>query len=458
MPIAAQTPLRAPMPTPVPAARMQPSPVAASPVAAPTPAKPAYVAASIPAAVTPAASQSDSGNPITRTVRANVRDVNASHPVAPKPSEESTTIRTPRPDPISADHRSFETQLRNAVPAPQEPYKFAIQDEEERNDMTKNTPPWWKTRSVAAAVFVILAAGIGVAGRSLFSPSADAAVPGTLVVETNPPGVPVVLDGKRSGQTPVRLEVSAGSHVLTLLTEPAARTIPVTIAAGATVSQYVEVPKVVAETGQLQIRTDPSGARVVVDGTPRGAAPVTVENLMPGAHTVDVSNENGSVRQEITVSAGTTSSLVVPMQSAPQGSLSGFISVAAPVDLQIFEDVRLVGSSRSDRVMVSVGRHELDIVNEALGFRTRRTVNVTAGQVANIKLDWPNGSMALNAQPWAEVFIDGERVGETPIGNVPVPIGTHEVRFRHPELGEQVVRSTVTLGSPARLSVDLRKK
>jgi hypothetical protein len=66
--------------------------------------------------------------------------------------------------------------------------------------------------------------------------------------------------------------------------------------------------------------------------------------------------------------------------------------------------------------------------------------------------------MAINAQPWAGVFIDGERVGETPIGNVPVPIGTYEVRFRHPELGEQVVRSTVTLETPARLSVDLRKR
>ena len=97
--------------------------------------------------------------------------------------------------------------------------RFAIQEEEqEPDDMTHNTP-WWRRRSVAAAVFVMLAAGIGLAGRSLFSPSADAAVPGTLVVETNPPGVAVVLDGKRSGETPVRLEVAAGSHVLTLLTE-----------------------------------------------------------------------------------------------------------------------------------------------------------------------------------------------------------------------------------------------
>ena len=334
--------------------------------------------------------------------------------------------------------------------------RFAVQ-EEEQDDMTHNTP-WWRRRSVAAALFVMVAAGVGVAGRSLMSPSADAAVPGTLVVESNPAGVVVMLDGKRSGETPVTLEVAAGSHVLTLMTGENPRTIPLTIAAGATVSQFFDVPKPTVATGHLQIRTEPSGARVVVDGQPRGAAPVLVENLNPGSHTVEVTADGNTVRQEIMVAAGTTASLVVPMQQTPQGALSGYISISAPVDVQIYEDVRLVGSSRSDRLMVAVGRHELDIVNEALGYRARRTVNVTPGQVTAIKLDWPNGSMAINAQPWAEVFIDGERVGETPIGNVPVPIGTHEVRFRHPELGEQVVRSTVTLGSPARLSVDLRKR
>jgi hypothetical protein len=325
--------------------------------------------------------------------------------------------------------------------------------------MTQNTP-WWRRRSVAAIFVVGVLASAGVAARSFLFPSASAAVAGTLVVNTNPPGIGVVLDGKRSGETPVSLQVSPGDHVLTLLTEGKPRTIPVTITAGSTVSQFVEVPRVVAETGQLQIRTEPSGARVVVDGTPRGAAPLLVENLAPGSHTVEVSHENATVRQEIIVAAGVTASLVVPMATGVPANapISGWISVSAPADVQVFEDTRLVGSSRSDRLMMAVGRHELDIVNEALGFRARRVVTVAPGQVSAIKLDWPNGSMALNAQPWAEVFIDGERVGETPIGNVSVPIGSHEVRFRHPELGEQVVRSTVTLGSPARLSVDLRKR
>ena len=75
-----------------------------------------------------------------------------------------------------------------------------------------------------------------------------------------------------------------------------------------------------------------------------------------------------------------------------------------------------------------------------------------------INIDFPKGTIALNAVPWAEVWIDGERVGETPIGNLPVAIGSHEIILRHPELGEQRHVTTVTLNGPARLSVDMRKR
>ena len=54
--------------------------------------------------------------------------------------------------------------------------------------------------------------------------------------------------------------------------------------------------------------------------------------------------------------------------------------------------------------------------------------------------------------------MDGDRVGETPIGNLPLTIGSHEIVFRHPEFGEQRHAATVGLKAPARLSVDMRKK
>jgi hypothetical protein len=132
--------------------------------------------------------------------------------------------------------------------------------------------------------------------------------------------------------------------------------------------------------------------------------------------------------------------------------------VKAPAELQIFEDNRLLGTSQSERIMVSVGRHRFLLVNEALGFSEVQTVNVTPGRVSTVKPDWPIGAMSLNAVPWAEVWVDGQQVGETPLGNVAVPIGTHDVVFRHPDLGEKRVRSVVTLGAPAKVSVDLRQR
>jgi hypothetical protein len=198
-----------------------------------------------------------------------------------------------------------------------------------------------------------------------------------------------------------------------------------------------------------------------VDGKAYGRSPVTVKGLTAGTHHVVLENESGTFSDDVVVEAGATASLVVPMTPVkPQAgaNLSGWIAISAPSDLQVFEGGRLVGSSRSDRIMVAVGRHDLEMVSDALGYRSTKTVDVAPGQVATVKPDWPKGSMAVNALPWAEVSIDGERVGETPIGSVPVPIGTHEIVFRHPSLGERRTTATVTTGAPTRVSMDMRAK
>jgi hypothetical protein len=83
---------------------------------------------------------------------------------------------------------------------------------------------------------------------------------------------------------------------------------------------------------------------------------------------------------------------------------------------------------------------------------------VAAGRVAALNIAIPKGTVSLNAVPWATVSIDGENVGDTPIGNFPLAVGQHEVVFRNTELGEQRRIITVTLRAPTRLSVDLTRK
>ena len=108
------------------------------------------------------------------------------------------------------------------------------------------------------------------------------------------------------------------------------------------------------------------------------------------------------------------------------------------------------------RLELPAGRHDLDITSDALGFRARRSVVVQAGQTANVRVDTPTAPLSVNALPWADVLIDGQPVGQTPLANVPVPIGTREVVFRHPTYGERTQRVTVTLKGPARVSVNMQ--
>jgi hypothetical protein len=137
---------------------------------------------------------------------------------------------------------------------------------------------------------------------------------------------------------------------------------------------------------------------------------------------------------------------------------AGWLSVTSPITLQMRERGKIIGTTESERVMLPAGDHEIDFSNDALGFQTQRRLKVSAGKSTAAQIEVPNGTISLNATPWAEVFIDGQRVGETPIGNLSKPIGRHDVLFRHPEFGERRETIVVTVGQTARLGVDLRKK
>ena len=254
------------------------------------------------------------------------------------------------------------------------------------------------------------------------------------------------------------LTLPAGVHSVVLRGAGEPRRMQISVSAGAQISQYIELPKSVKTTGGLLVRTEPPGAQVTVDRAPQGASPATIAGLTPGDHTVVVSADGVSVEQIVNVEAGLTSSLVVPLAGRDRSLLSGWVSVSAPIDVQIYENGKLLGTNQTDRLMVSAGEHHFEFVNDAFGFRVARNMSVGAGKAETIALKMPMGSMAVNAVPWAEVWLDGEKAGDTPIGNLPATIGRHEVVFRHPELGESRQTVTVTLAVPARLSVDLRKK
>ncbi|HEX6640021.1 MAG TPA: PEGA domain-containing protein, partial [Thermoanaerobaculia bacterium] len=99
----------------------------------------------------------------------------------------------------------------------------------------------------------------------------------------------------------------------------------------------------------------------------------------------------------------------------------------------------------------------IELVNLGLEFSAARTVQIAAGRTANVSIPLPAGKLSVNAVPWADVSLDGAALGTTPLGDLSVPIGTHELVFRHPQLGERRQTVTVKAQTPARIGIDLRK-
>lgn len=143
-------------------------------------------------------------------------------------------------------------------------------------------------------------------------------------------------------------------------------------------------------------------------------------------------------------------------KSVPAGPKFGGVKLASTIDLQVFESNNLLGSTAGP-IAINEGTHALELVNDLLGFRTTRTINVRAGQMTAITVPVPDGRVSINAVPWADVVIDGTPAGQTPIANLALKIGQHEVVFRHPQLGEQRQTITVKTDGLTRVSAVLQK-
>ena len=362
--------------------------------------------------------------------------------LAPAPAPAPVHVELPAP--VQAVSPAPEPAVAAAAVTPVEPEpsiletSFALAEEPETAPPVEPAPPVpivWTTptpvgevkkkgtkspltakKSLAAAAVVTVLASGGFAGLRAYTRSAPPAM-ATLSVQSNPLGVPVFVDGVDRGVTPARITLAPGAHILELRGRGGVpRVIPVSLTAGADVSQYLELP-------DLPMSTD-----LTTTVTAQTAAAAAAATATAADRPADGSG-------------------------APLG---GWIALKMPFTLEIREGGRLVGTTDAERLMLPAGKHLLEFSNASLLYQTSMTVQVSPGRVTPLSLALPKGVVNLNATPWAEVWIDGQRAGETPIGNLSVSIGAHEFVFRHPQLGEKRHAVSVTAGAPVRLSVDMK--
>ncbi len=314
----------------------------------------------------------------------------------------------------------------------------------------------WATWALAALVAAQLPFVISwVSGSGLLGPAAS-----RLTIESDPAGVEVFVDGRSAGRSPVQLSVAPGPRTIELRREGQSRTFPITVQAGEIVRHRFEFASrtTPATAGSLlQVSTEPARASVAIDGVPRGISPLSVAGLTPGEHTVSVRSGAGTVARTVQVQAGTTATVHVVLPRVPAGPAQGWVQVNAAATLEIAEQGQTLGVSNGPRLMLAAGEHVLDFSSADLGFSAQQNVRIEPGVGTTVSVELPLGAISVNAQPWAEVWIDGERIGETPLGNVSRALGPHEVVLRHPEFGERRFSVVVRGNQPVRVAADLRR-
>lgn len=203
---------------------------------------------------------------------------------------------------------------------------------------------------------------------------------GTLVIYSNPSGATVFVDGRNEGVTPLSLDqIGRGEREISLQLaghEPyrsRVRISPVNISrVDATLTPL---------PGGLSVVSIPNGARVYVDGTFQGEAPVNLRDIEPGAHNVRV-ELRGHAMESRTVQVGKGENVIEEFQLERNSGTLQIITRPAGVSVNIdgeFLGKTLPGSDGSDVVsrplmidMLSQGSHTLQLVREGYTFETKR--------------------------------------------------------------------------------------
>lgn len=219
------------------------------------------------------------------------------------------------------------------------------------------------------------------------------------------------------------------------------------------------VPAPAGQKAVIAVTSAPTGALVLVNDQPApSATPATIDNLEPGREYVVKVRKEGfnEWSAKVTPKAGERLSLNAPL--APR--LMGTLSVDAKPWAEVLVDGQPKGTTPLAAVNLPAGKHRITLRNPELKAEESFEVNIESGKTVSRVVNLvkvPRAYLNINAKPWADVYIDGKKVGTTPLAEVPVSAGTHAVRLFNPNLNkEETVKVELAPNQKKDINVSLK--
>jgi len=276
-----------------------------------------------------------------------------------------------------------------------------------------------------------------------------------LTINSNPAGATVYVDDGEVGLTPVQIEnLSDGTHTVRLTKDQYGEfEKKVFIQQRKAVSLNVNL--ILEPFGNVKVTSEPSGATVLRNGQEMGTTPVTLIHLAKGDQQITL-QKKGHESWEAKVE-------IIPLQPASvHGVLTSVYGslqiISTPNSARVFIDKWEVGTTPyySDRVLT--GKLDIELHSSGYeGWKSVVEVSLESPVVLNVDLASVVGSLAILSMPMgADVYLDGENIGQTPIIQEGVKKGNHKIELKHKDCVPWTTKITLQAVQENELSADLK--
>lgn len=135
----------------------------------------------------------------------------------------------------------------------------------------------------------------------------------------------------------------------------------------------------------------------------------------------------------------------------------GEFTLRTNIPVKIYIDNKFYGYTPLNNIILLSGFHDLRLVNEEYLVDDKRQIYIESGVPLEQELTLGHfGTISINATPWAEVYIDEKYIGQTPIANLRLTVGTYEIRFVNPKYPVKRRNVEIIEGVNTNISVEMK--
>jgi hypothetical protein len=287
-----------------------------------------------------------------------------------------------------------------------------------------------------------------------------------LLVTSSPADAKVYLDGIYKGTTPLTLgNPATGTHIIQIRLDGYDEwksTVDVQDQGTRTVSATLN-PNSASTTGTINISSVPAGAAVKLDGLAKGVSPVTLQELSPGIHIIQLTLAGyDEWKSAVDIPQGQTKNLTVTMVPKSVSSTGSVTVSSEPGGALVILDGTPTGQipANSSLTLSSLAPGYHTVALELPGYRPYSTqTNVVSDRISEVSavlLPAGKGTLVISSNPaGAEVTLDNSSAGISPVTLSDIEEGNHTVTLNREGYEEYSASTLVSAGNTGRISAEL---